>query len=41
LNVTRLSVAAEEKRAKDLSDDLKVLNEAAGTRHNNLVEVTE
>jgi hypothetical protein len=30
LSVTRLSATAEEKIAKDLADDLKVLNEAAG-----------
>jgi hypothetical protein len=41
LNVTQLSVAAEEKRAKNLANDLKVLNEAAKTRHNDLVEVIE
>jgi hypothetical protein len=41
LSVTRLSAAAEEKRAKDLADDLKVLNEVARTRRNDLVEVTE
>jgi hypothetical protein len=40
LSVTRLSAAAE-KRAKDLADDLKVRNEAARTKHNDLVEVTE
>jgi hypothetical protein len=41
LSVTWLSAAAEEKRAKDLADDLKILNEAARTRHNDLMEVTE
>jgi hypothetical protein len=41
LSVTQLSAAAEEKRAKDLADDLKVLNEAARTKHNDLVEVTK
>jgi hypothetical protein len=41
LNVTRLSVVAEEKRAKDLANDLKVLNEVARTRRNDLVEATE
>jgi hypothetical protein len=37
LSVTRLSATAEEKRAKDLADDLKVLNKVARTRRNDLV----